>query len=162
VNPPPGVSQPDPTNMSICHYIPGRGPLEKVTRTHRNVSPPPRRTLLRRSCSQCDKCLACGSNFNPSADWSIFLLVPLCKWGNYGLRGQLNAPRLLNLAARTLLGFRRTDDAAELTVHGRRKVDNQSKIPKLRLSGVASNRSPALMQVIESLFGVPVLQTWDD
>jgi len=135
------------------------GRSKKVPLTHRNVLTSTAHICETLLLSSADKCLCMWEQFHIGGLVDL-LLVPLASGGNTVCAGGFNAHRLFEFVGTDITWFQAVPTTLhELTVHTQ-KVDNQIKCPKLRfIRSVASTLSPALMQVIESLFGVPVLQT---
>jgi acyl-CoA synthetase (AMP-forming)/AMP-acid ligase II len=136
------------------------GRPKKVPLRHRNVLASTAHICESLLLSSADKCLCMWEQFHVGGLVDL-LLVPLASGGSTLCAGGFNAQRLLELADKhDITWFQAVPTTLhELSVQLRR-LDHRIGSTRLRfVRSVAAALSPVLMEEIESLFGVPVLQT---
>jgi oxalate---CoA ligase len=136
------------------------GRSKKVPLTQRNVLTSAAHICDSLLLTPADKCLCMWEQFHVGGLVDL-LLVPLASGGSTLCAGSFNAQRLLELVEKhDITWFQAvptTLNELVLHLHKRKGQINSQRLRFIR--SVAAALSPALMQSIESLFGVPVLQT---
>jgi acyl-CoA synthetase (AMP-forming)/AMP-acid ligase II/acyl carrier protein len=137
------------------------GRSKKVPLTHRNICVSTRDICRTLALGPADRCLCMWEQFHVGGLVDL-LLVPLASGGTVICAGGFDAARFYELLeAKQPTWFQGVPTTLnELSVYAKKSLTRLGVAPLRFIRSVAAALSPQLMEEIESLFNVPVIQTF--
>ena len=157
-----GICEPLPDDVAMVLLTSGStGRAKRVPLSHRNVCTSARDVCRSMSLSPADRCLSMWEQFHIGGLVDL-LIAPLHSGGTVIATSGFDAAEFFRLLAASKPTWFQGVPATlgELVFHaGRNAIEPAGSSLRL-LRSVAAALSPALMQELETLFGVPVIQTF--